>query len=312
VTRPSVSVVIVAHNEGENLLWTVSAFRDTSPQHAEIVVVDDWSDDGSIDRLRAEHPSVRVTRPPQRLGTAPARNHGAALARGDTILWADGHVAPRTDWFNSFAPILARDDVGAVGPVVAVMGKETTRGHGMRWKSARLDVEWLPAQPHQSWPVPMLGAFFLAMRREVFEQTGGFDDGLLLWGGTDVELCFRLQTLGLECILAGNVVVPHLFRQKFPYAVPAMEVLHNILRIAFVHFDEERIARVVEARRSDPAFPRALARVATSDAANRRAAMRALRIYSDRAVLTRFPMIGLSDEAPGEPQAALNSELVVG
>jgi GT2 family glycosyltransferase len=212
-------------------------------------------------------------------------------------VWVDAHVEPPQGWAAPFLALLERPEVGAVGPAVSVMGNESSVGYGMHWRSARLEVGWLSRPAGEHVPVPMLGGCFLAMRRKVFEHTGGFDDGLILWGGTDVELCFRLWTLGLECHLVPQVIVAHLFRRRFPYPVEAVTVLHNLLRIAFVHFDEDRILRVVEARRSDLKFPEALARVVSSDAWARRDELRRRRVIDDDAVFARFPMPGLSDEA---------------
>jgi GT2 family glycosyltransferase len=126
------------------------------------------------------------------------------------------------------------------------------------------------------------------MRRDVFETSGGFDDGLIAWGGTDAELSLRLWTLGYECILIPGVPVGHLFRSGFPYSLPRYAYPHNILRIASVHFNERRLARVVEQVQNWPGFPDAFAHFVASDAWRRRDQLRSRRRYDDEWFCRRF------------------------
>jgi GT2 family glycosyltransferase len=299
-----VSVIVVTHNEGNSLLRTVTRLRETAPTSSEMIVVDDFSTDGSVERLRAEHSDVCVVRPPTRFGPTLARNFGARFATRPVLVWSDAHVDPEPGWFPAFASLLADRRVGAVGPAVVTMGEAEKVGFGMRWKSPSLDVEWLPRQGNEPYPVPLLGGFFMAMQREVFEGLSGFDAGLIHWGGGDVELSFRLWTLGYECWVVPTARVAHLFRNRFPYAVEPFELLHNLLRIAIVHFDHERLTLVLTALRERPLFAKALATLIESQVLERRAEVQSLRVISNTDFFTRFQMPGLSPESAGEPRSA--------
>src|SRR5688500_1987853 len=79
---PSVSVVVVAHNEGEHLRRSVHNLLATMPDDGELIVVDDRSTDASAAGLTERYPTVRVVRPSSRLGGAAARNLGASHAGG--------------------------------------------------------------------------------------------------------------------------------------------------------------------------------------------------------------------------------------
>jgi hypothetical protein len=150
----------------------------------------------------------------------------------------------------------------------------------------------------------------MAMRREVFEQTGGFDPGLIMWGNGEQELCYRLWTLGYECQIAPHARVAHLFRSKFPYAVSAVDVLHNLLRTPIIHFDRDRLAAVLAALGKNPVFPRAMALVLDSDVWSRRADLQSRRILDDQAYFDRFPTPGLSGELATASEAAMSGGTV--
>jgi len=288
--------VVVTHNEGERLCQAVAGLVSTAPVGAEVIVVDDFSDDGSIELLRRSHPSVRIVRPPRRSGPPTARNFGAQFATGPMVVWSDAHVHPEPGWFSALAALLADPGVGAAGPAIAVLGNESSVGFGLRWKSPALEAEWLPRQRDEPYVVPSVCGCFMAMRRELVEQTGGFDPGLILRGGGEMEFCYRLWALGYECRIAPQARVAHMFRSKFPYAVSAVDVLHNLLRIAVIHFDRERVGAVIAALGKNPVFPQAMALLLDSDVSSRRADLRSRRILDDQAFFDRFPTPGLSHE----------------
>jgi len=290
----SVSIVIATHNEGERLCQTVMDLAATAPADFEVIVVDDFSTDGSIELLRASSPDVRVVKPPRRLGPPLARNFGAGFAAMSWILWNDAHIEVEPGWPEALAAELADSRVGAVGPAVASLNDKSRVGFGLRWKNAALQAEWLPRRGDGPYPVPFVSGCCIALRREVFEQTGGFDPGLIFRGGGELELCFRLWALGYECRVVPGTRVAHLFQSRFPYAVRTVDVLHNLLRTAVIHFDRDRLAAVFTALSTRRAFPQALALVMDSDAWTRRADIRSGRVLDDQAFFDRFPMNGLS------------------
>src|ERR1019366_787694 len=98
------------------------------------------------------------------------------------------------------------------------------------------------------------------MRRDVFEASGGFDSNMIRWGMVDNEMSVRLWLQGYELWLAPQVLVAHLFKEQFPFTMKWDWFLHNTLRLAFLHFDSARIAKVVAGMAGHPSFPEALAR----------------------------------------------------
>lgn len=287
----SVSVVVISHNEGAHLRRTVHSLLATLPADGEVIVVDDGSTDGSADEFATGYGGVTVLHPPERLGAARARNAGAGAAQGAVIAFSDAHVTVPLGWWQPLLAVLDRPDVGAVGPIISAMGATDRKAFGFRWRDAALNVEWLGWQSDEPHPVPMLGSGFFAMRREVFDQIGGFDPGLVLWGMEDAELSLRLWTLGYECWLVPAVDVEHLFRPAHPYRLDWETLLTNMLRVAVVHFGPERTRRVVGCLTTNSAFPGAFARLAGSDTWTRRAGVRAARRYDDEWFFRRFGMV---------------------
>jgi GT2 family glycosyltransferase len=284
---PSLSVVVIARNEGELLRRTVEQFEATLPQGSEILVVDDGSSDGSTEFLDAGTLRARLIRVTG-YGVAKARNCGARHAVNDLVVWADAHVTAPAGWWESMADLLGDPGVGAVGPVIRDVSLTEHRGFGQRIGAADLSLEWLVRQDDRPYAVPVLPGGFWAMRRETFFQTGGFDEGMNCWGSEDCELSLRLWLLGYELLVVPEIEVGHLFRATHPYRVEWTWVLANRLRTAFVHFAEDRIERVTAALEDHEDFVPALRLTLASDFARRRADFASRRTRDDAWYFDRF------------------------
>jgi GT2 family glycosyltransferase len=282
-----ISVVIASRNESTYLRSTVAQLQATLPAASEIIVVDDGSIDGSADFLAHASDGIKLLRT-EGLGAIGARNLGAAASRGKIIVFADAHVTPPPGWAEPIIDSLANPEVGAVAPAISVMGDPANKGFGLVWTGSNLQVDWLGQQGRSPYPVALLPGAFIALRREVFEATGGFDEGLVHWGSEDAELSLRLWLLGYELRLVPQVEVAHLFREKHPYQIKWAAVIHNLLRVAFVHFSEERIARVTDSLKHFRDFAPALALIAQSDVWLQRAKIGALRLHDDEWFFNSF------------------------
>lgn len=109
VAEPLVSVVIPTHNRGARLTGAVaSALGQTLPP-LEILVVDDASPDPSAERAACGiDPRVRYLCLEQKSNAASARNHGAAMARGDWLAFLDSDDAWYPDHLErTFATLAA-------------------------------------------------------------------------------------------------------------------------------------------------------------------------------------------------------------
>jgi GT2 family glycosyltransferase len=276
----SVSVVIATHNEGTELLSTVLNLARELPSTGEIIVVNDMSSDGSVAGLAGHVANIRLLRPPRRLGVAGARNLGAKEAHGDVLIFADAHVRAPSGWLGSFLRVLADEQVGAAGPAIARMRHPEVRGYGLRFTDSATNLEWLGPLGADPYPVPVLGGFFIGMRREVFNLTGGLDGGMHIYGMEDPELCLRLWTLGYRCMLIPTVIVRHVFRTK-AHQLDWQSGLHNVLRLGVLHFGTNRLRALFGHYAGDCEFPDAMARLLDSDVAERRAWIRARRVADD-------------------------------
>jgi glycosyltransferase involved in cell wall biosynthesis len=119
------SVIIPMHNAGATITRVVDSFLGIETAAVQVIVVDDASNDDSVERVRAlGHPSVSVDRFETNHGAGIARNLGFEKASGRYTLFfdADDEIHPTT----LSSAMGALDDTGAD---VAFMPYRYRRGH---------------------------------------------------------------------------------------------------------------------------------------------------------------------------------------
>lgn len=269
-----VSVVVPAHNEGQNLADTVACITaNTRYPDYEVVVVDDGSDDGSPDQVAVRFRSddrVSLVRG-QDLGIPKARNMGAAAATGDIVIFLDGHCYVRPGWMAALVQPLNDAQVGMVGPAFANINDGTnSRAMGVCWHDASLASQWMAIQSELPYPVAMLPGGCQVVRRAEFDTIGGFDAGLTKWGSEDQELSLNYWFRGYDVVGQPAVTVYHLFRQSSPHDVQWEDVVYNRLRLALCYLNDDRAARVIDYHRGLSGFGSILLRLMASDTLDRR------------------------------------------
>lgn len=278
---------MISRNEGAHLRRTVENLQDTLPGNGEILVIDDGSTDGSAARLARRQNLVRVIRAGG-LGVARARNRGARETSGRILVFADAHLELQTGWWQPMLELLERPNVGAVAPVITDTGASSLRGYGLTFRGPAMEVRWLKRRHKQPVSAPILPGCCLAMRREVFLATGGWDEGMLHRGNVDNEFSIRHWLLGYELLVTPDAEVGHLFRPISPYPVGVPEYLHNRLRLAFIHLHPARVAKAVAALRRKRRFGEALLLAASGDAMERRRDLLARRVRDDDWFFSKF------------------------
>jgi glycosyltransferase involved in cell wall biosynthesis len=171
--RPDcVSVVVPARNEGAHIGALVSALLGQAAPgvEVEVIVVDDNSSDGTAEI--AEGAGARVVRLPSELSGNPAagRNRGAAVSRGDPIIFLDADCMPAPGWLSAYLEAHQRGEIVVGGSLDLPAGLSPT---------ARCDYYcgwYLVHSRRPAGPVPHHPPPNLSVRREAFLSTAGFTE----------------------------------------------------------------------------------------------------------------------------------------
>merc|ERR1719197_1235839 len=105
------------------------------------------------------------------------------------------------------------------------------------------DFTWLSITGHE---VPLMSGGLLAISRKWWEETGGYDERMVAWGGENIDQSLRIWLCGGRIELASGAYVAHMWRDsKNPktmlrYPIPTKDVMRNKARAVTAWFGEFR------------------------------------------------------------------------
>lgn len=193
---------------------------------AQVWVVDNGSSDGSVAMVRERHPMVEVVSSQENLGYGRAINLVASRTSSPWLVISNSDVALRPGALEGLLAAGAQDDrAGALAPRLILPTGETqhsvwafptlaaTAAQNLgprllpRGVAERLAVRgaWNPERPGR---VPWAVGAFLLVRREAWDQIGGFDPGQWM-SAEDLDLGWRLHRSGWVTRYVPSAVVDH-------------------------------------------------------------------------------------------------------
>lgn len=213
------SIIIVTYNSAETIrqcLRCVQAFTHTPH---EVIVCDNSSTDDTVNVISSEFPHVKLIRNAENLGFAAANNLGASLASGHLLAFINPDLYVSEGWFEPLMDPLKNDpNIATISPTIRHLAQpEAIEAIGNQVHLSGLTyLQKIGAASRGKAEVPITafsGACFV-MRRELFEQVGGFcEDHFLYYEDTDLSI--RLGMLGLKHLALPAVTVTHDYRPSF-------------------------------------------------------------------------------------------------
>jgi glycosyltransferase involved in cell wall biosynthesis len=236
--RVSISIVITAYNEGDEVLRTVESVRAAARGPYEIILVDDGSTDGSCTAM--EGPDLRIARHSLRRGVAPSRNAGARLARGTTIAFLDAHQRLTSGCLERCAELaLARQAI--VWPDVCGIDNKMRLCHGAAFHFAPhlgFTARWKTRRPiGAASRISALKTPGYIMPRRLFDRVR-LPDALTGWGASEAAVSLKAFFLGIPILHLCGPLARHLFKTTFQYRVRSQDVLRNHAILARICFDD--------------------------------------------------------------------------
>jgi GT2 family glycosyltransferase/uncharacterized protein YbaR (Trm112 family)/SAM-dependent methyltransferase len=243
-----VSVIIPTKNRLEMLEKCLPPLlEDTDYPDFEVILVDNDSDEAVQDyyrRLQSEYAPerLRVVDYPGQFNYNTANNLGASQARGELLLFLNNDIqALDSGWLKEMSRWAERPEIGAVGAKLlypqgtiqhagVVMGMGAYAGHVFFQAPAEANGPFGSVDWYRDYNA--VTAACLMTRRQVFEETGGFDESYQL-AMSDVELCLRIRRAGYRIMYTPYARLIHYEGSTRSGHIPALD-----LTLAYLHMRE--------------------------------------------------------------------------
>lgn len=214
-TRARASVVIPNWNGRELLDRCLASLRAQTRSDFEVVVVDNGSDDDSVDFVRESYPGVSIVSLDANRGFARAVNEGLRRFSGEYVALLNNDVVVEPAWLAELIACAERhpraaavapkllvhgtdDVIDSAGDILTCWFRAYSRGHGEIDRGQYdLEAEVFSAS----------GAASL-WRTAVLDDVGLFDEDYF-FAYEDVDLGFRARLRGYECWYAPSAVAHH-------------------------------------------------------------------------------------------------------
>jgi GT2 family glycosyltransferase len=221
--RPLISIIIPSKDRRELLEACIDGLSHrTDYKPLEIVIVDNASSEPDtldfLDDLRTR-PGFVVIEDKGPFNFSRLVNCGVAHSSGTICILLNNDIdVINADWLDELAAHALRPEVGAVGAKLYYADDRLQHG------GVILGIGGAAAHPYKSAPRNTLGYFgrlqlthslscvtaaCIAIRREVYDQIGGFDEEHLAVALNDVDFCIRLREAGYKIIWTPRAELYH-------------------------------------------------------------------------------------------------------
>ena len=212
---PTVTVIVLAYNGGEDLIYCVSSLRKSVYPNLQILVVDNASADGSVEKLRKKFPGVKVIVNQSNLGYAAGNNIGIMRSSDEFVVLVNQDATVSPDWLGHLINAAKKHKDGAFfqpkillssnKPIIDSAGNEThLLGFGFPRGLGEID-----RGQYESFRVlGHVSGSCLLIRRAALSTIGLLDPFYFIYN-EDTDLCWRGLILGWRSYYVPTSVVYH-------------------------------------------------------------------------------------------------------
>jgi O-antigen biosynthesis protein len=229
VSMLDISVIIVNYNVRDFLHQAlVSIQKALKGIKSEIIVVDNASDDGSVEMVRRQFPRVKIISNTVNVGFAKANNIALKKTRGKFLLLINPDTIIQEDTIRVMIEFLRNhSEVGLAGCKIlnpnGTIEPACRRSFPTPWVAfskifglsrlfpqskhfGKYNLTYL--SPEETYPVEAVSGSFMMMRKETFEQVGGLDESFFMYG-EDLDWCYRIHQAGWQIYYVHSTQIIH-------------------------------------------------------------------------------------------------------
>lgn len=191
------------------------------PKGAEVIAVDNASEDGSVEMVEKKYPWVKLIKSKANLGFAKGNNLAMKHSNSPVVLFLNSDCFVEKDTLNKALEYFKNNSCDMLGVKLTYEDGRLQPSAG-ELPDLLNTCAWIFGLTNSFHPknkkffakakqVGWVTGAFLMMRKEVFEKTGGFDEKIFMYMD-EVDLCKRINMAGYKVCFTPDIAVTHLQR----------------------------------------------------------------------------------------------------
>jgi GT2 family glycosyltransferase len=241
----SFSIIIVTWNALEHLKNFLPSVTETDYPDFEIIIADNYSNDRSKEWVKSTYPNVKIASFDSNYGYCGGNNRAVPFAEKEILLFLNNDVKVDENWLHGINKVFSDPEVAAVQPKLRALNQPdhfeyagAAGGYidkfgypfcrGRIFDVTEKDTGQYDNSPNLFWA----SGAALAIRKDVFIKSGGFDEDFE-FHMEEIDLCWRLQNQGYKIGYAPESIVYHLGGGSLPMGSPR-KVFYNFRNSLFM------------------------------------------------------------------------------
>jgi O-antigen biosynthesis protein len=225
------SIIIPTFNQLHVLKECIESIRTHTDVPYELIVVDNASEDGTVEYLQSLVGTLRFRLNSQNLGFAGAINQGLMMAKGTTIVLLNNDTVVSRNWLSNMLNCLnSSPNSGLVGPVTNYIGSNeqlTPTSYRSMAQMHEFAQSYNRVDPSRWTKTDRLTGFCVLMRRDIFRRLGYLDEGFELGNYEDDDYGLRVRLLGLDLMIAKDTFIHHYGSLSIKSLGPQLEQVND-------------------------------------------------------------------------------------
>jgi len=232
--KPKLSITVVNYNQKYFPKLCVEALKNSKVDFDfEVIVCDNNSKDGSLSYLKEadKRGDIKLVEPGKNLGYGAGHNFAEKYASGEHILILNTDITVEADTLQKLVDYIEHNpNTGIVGPKLVYHNGEVQKSCRRDFKLFDLFIKrsflrkiWPFSRRYNNYimqdfnhsstqKVDLITGAFMLMRRDLFEQIGGFDERYFMFM-EDFDLCKKVTLTGKDIVYYPEAVAMHFHKR---------------------------------------------------------------------------------------------------
>lgn len=221
----------------------------------EIIVVDNNSQDGSIEYIKHKFSDVNVIENKENMGFGNGNNVGVKNANGKYLILLNSDVFIKDTNLNELLENIENiKNIGLLGckvlnadsTIQSVGYKYPNIAREIRRNLLLWDYKFIKNIRYKNYSnkglfrTDWISGCFIVCEKDVYESVGGFDEKIFMYS-EDIDLCARLNKLGRENYVNDEVSVYHLHGKSGNKKTPSLKHVLSLKKSFYYVLDKNKL-----------------------------------------------------------------------